>query len=273
MTRERSGELTAAWRRAVDRLVFAYQPIVEASTGRVFGYEALLRGVIEAGFPSIGNVFDSAFLDRALFPLDLSLREKAFGPPARAGFLESGKLFYNIDNRLLLMPDYAAGNTIVIAEKLDIPVGNIVFEISERHEVGRAAGSIGVIENYRRQGILIALDDYGAGYAGLKLLYDSTPDYIKIDRFFISGVSSNPRKRYFVGSIVAMAHDLGIPVIAEGVETVLERDECVELGCDYLQGYYVAMPTVDIGELSRFRERSGVAQVSTSPRQLVLIAG
>jgi diguanylate cyclase (GGDEF)-like protein len=106
-----------------------------------------------------------------------------------------------------------------------------------------------ILENYKKQHFRIAIDDFGVGYSGLKLLYHSEPDMLKLDRFFIASVGEDVKKKLFVAQVVNMAHIMGIIVIAEGVETEREYYICREIGCDFVQGYLVQQPVIDIGEL------------------------
>jgi diguanylate cyclase (GGDEF)-like protein len=241
-------ELNPAWESALEALHFAFQPIVLASDGRAYGYEALLRGCGAAGFPSIGSAFDSAYLDGALAGFDERLREKAFGDFAR--WAPSGtKLFYNIDNRIFLRPDAGmgeriAGGIVECAEGLGLSASRVALEISERHELEGDAGFERVISLCREKGLRIAIDDFGSGYAGLKLLHMSEPDIVKIDRHFVSGCGSEPRKARFLEKIVGMAHLMGVSVVVEGVETESELGVCLESGCDMVQGFLLARPTV-----------------------------
>jgi EAL domain-containing protein (putative c-di-GMP-specific phosphodiesterase class I) len=251
---------TTSWGEALDNLAFAYQPIFDSETGRVFGYEALLRGVGKAGFRSIWNVFDRAFRERKLILLDLKLVEKAFALISAAGLLDTGKIFYNLDNRLLAADDYLIGDTLRVADELGIPRGNIVLELSERFDLSAAESASGRIEAYRNLGVRIAIDDYGTGYAGLRLLYDSAPDYVKIDRYFVGGIADSERKRFFVESIVAMAHELGAEVVAEGVEDARECEACRRCGCDYLQGFALGVPETDMAALGLDREGRDAAR-------------
>jgi EAL domain-containing protein (putative c-di-GMP-specific phosphodiesterase class I) len=271
-------ETPADWKDAVSRFTFAYQPIVDAVSGGVFGYEALLRDVRTAGFLSIGNVFDRAFIDRSLHAVDLGLLGKAFSALASAGLLEKERIFYNIDGRLLSMGDYRIEERLSIALGLGVPLSNVVFEISERFEIGSKGRALETLLSYRGSGIGTAIDDYGTGYAGLKLLYDSSPDFVKVDRYFIERIEDCPRKRYFVESITSMAHELGAEVIAEGVGNTSEADACREAGCDYLQGFGIAMPVCDTAYLRSYRESRGPArplpgETARESPQLPLIAG
>ena len=97
-------------------------------------------------------------------------------------------------------------------------------------------------ENYLTMDLRIAIDDFGSGFAGLKLLHMSQPDIVKIDRHFVTGSDAEPRKAAFLGKIVGMAHLMGVSVVAEGIETEAELAVCVEAGCDMIQGYLLARP-------------------------------
>lgn len=234
--------LSSFWLAAIDALGYALQPIVNIHSGAVYGYEALLRGFAAAGFPSIQALFDAAFADRVLYSLDFRLREKALlrfrDIPSRGG----AKLFYNLDNRTTESPGYSPGNTLLLLKHIGLDPSAIVFEVSERHEFVDYGAARKALDNYKGQNFRIALDDFGAGYAGLQLLYFAQPDIIKIDRFFVAGIDADPRKRLFAERIVDMAHLMGIQVVAEGVETEREFHACRRIGCDLVQGYFIERP-------------------------------
>lgn len=236
--------LEAKWEEIILKLDYAMQPIVHTNTGFVFGYEALLRNTAQCGFNSIFACFDEAFRDGVLYSFDLELRDKAF---AKFSKINNGniKLFYNLDNRLLLMPDYSFGNTCKIAKKYGVDEEQICFEISERGTLYNPSSISNIINSYRQQGFEIALDDFGTGVSGLKLLYYSEPTYLKMDKFFISGIEKDSKKRHFCQSIIDMAHIMGMQVIAEGVETSKEYYICKEMGIDMLQGYLIAYPEIE----------------------------
>lgn len=266
------------WDRALGLLHFAFQPIVLCSDARVYGYEALLRGYKDAGFPGIASVFDCAYVEGILPELDHALRAKAFAD--FAGWAPAGtKLFFNVDNRIFRSEDQSVVGTLEIAERLGIPASRIVLEISERHELEGDLAFEQVIARCRRSDLRIAIDDFGSGFAGLKLLHMSEPDIVKIDRHFVTGSESEPRKAAFLGKMVGMAHLMGVSVVAEGVETEGELGICIEAGCDMIQGFLLARPGAgrDVCELTfplitgeglaarRGRSRSsGIARSSVS---------
>lgn len=227
---------------------FALQPIVEPTTGMTFGFELLLRS--EVPDFSIPHFFDYAFEQGVLHRLDLYLRERAFEKITRIPFFKDMTFFYNIDNRILMDKDYESGKTESMLEKAGLLIDNICFEISERHEI-KKKNYQNIFSSYKNRSFLVAIDDYGAGYSGLRTLYNFEPDFIKIDRFLITNIFHDPKKRLFVSSLVEMAHKMGIQIIAEGVETEHELLGCEECGCDFVQGYFIQRPTPDISELRK----------------------
>lgn len=253
------------WRRMISALDYAFQPVVSIHTGLCLGYEALLRSTEKTGFQSIGEFFDAAYADGALFPVELMLREKAIKKFVTIENHQKMKLFFNVDNRALAMPDYGPGKTVQLLEEHGLLSESICFEISERHELDYMGNYESVLDSYRRQAHKTAIDDFGAGYSGLMLLYHSEPDFIKIDRFFIAGIETDSKKKLFVGKVINLAHILGIMVIAEGVETEKEYYFCKEIGCDYIQGYLVQRPTVLTAELKDKYE--GIGRLNAGDRR------
>ncbi len=235
------------WNKAIASLDFAYQAIVNSQNGVTYGYEALLRHVEEAGFPSIDSVFNDALADGCLVQVELGLRNKAMTKYVSSGLHTHCHLFYNIDNRVLIQ-DFASTSSLLEKHSLR---HRMCFEVSEKHPISYTPESIQQIRNFRAMGLTLAVDDYGTGFSGLQQLYYIEPNFIKIDRFFIQDICRDIRKKHFVTSLVQSAHLLGSLVIAEGVETEKEFFECVAIGCDLVQGYLIHRPTVDIQHLQR----------------------
>lgn len=241
--------LDKKWQDTLSLIDFAFQPIVNIHTGVTFGVEALLRGWQMAGFTSIRNLFDQAYWEGVLFPVDELLREKAIHKFLTIPHQENLKLFFNLDNRLIYTSDFKIGATRDTLNNLDIDPSRLCFEISEQDRWEQEEDMVKLLNTYRNETFRIALDDYGAGFAGLQMLYNSEPDYVKMDRFFIDGICKDARKKLFVSNSVSLAHTLGIQVVAEGVETSSEYFACSDIGCDYLQGYLVAYPTLNVDEI------------------------
>src|SRR5690606_17473073 len=130
-----------------------------------------------------------------------------------------------------------------------IPASSLCFEISERFDNDTLPEFSALVRKLRLAGFKLAIDDFGVGHNGLKLLCDHPVDYLKIDRHFVSGMEADARKRHLVRNTVNAAHVLGTRVIAEGVETEAEFVACREAGCDLVQGWFVSRPVTDFSAL------------------------
>lgn len=237
------------WDYALERLDFAFQPIVNIHNGVCFGHEALLRNCTDAGFDSIRSVFDTAATTRRLNRVEAALREKAIRKFASIGGGRHLKLFYNVDNRCMAMPDYRPGATSQVLEQNGLAPSSLYLEISEHHDLTRASQIEAILTAYRAQGYKLVIDDYGTGFSQLKMLYHCEPDVIKIDRFFVSNIDTDKRKEMLVAQQVDLAHLMGALVVAEGVETEAEFYVCKRVGCDLVQGYFIQRPTQSLADL------------------------
>ncbi|MGE3613918.1 MAG: EAL domain-containing protein, partial [Sulfurimonas sp.] len=218
--------LPKKWVQNLKILDVALQPILNIHTGRIFAVEALLRNYEEVGFSSIFDLFDAVYEDNLLYSFDLKLRKKAIKKFIEIDGYEKMKLFYNLDNRLLEMPDFSHGNTLKLLERYGMDKKTICFEISERQEISNTPKIQEVLAHYKEEKYCIAIDDFGVGHSGYKLLYDSKPDIIKIDRFFLTNIDIDGKKKLMSRSITHLALQLGIKVIAEGIETKEELLAC-----------------------------------------------
>jgi len=237
--------LNKKWNTIVSKIDFAFQPIVNVKSGKIYAVEALLRNHHEAGgFYSIFNLFDEAYHDGVLYQLDLELRHIAIKKFSTINIVNL-KLFYNLDNRLMYMPDISTGNTSLILENYDLDKKSICFELSERGTFQDPTAITTMVNRYKQEGYDIAIDDFGTGIAGLQLLYYADTNFIKIDRFFIQNIQNDSKKRLFCSSIINMAHIMGMRVIAEGIETKEEYFTCKDIGVDLLQGYLIQKPKLD----------------------------
>jgi len=238
------------WAAIVAKLDLAFQPIVNIHTGACYGYEALLRNTGEAGFASIEDFFDRCHQQGVLAEIELALRDKALAKFAQLPHCQQAKLFINLDNRSLEPLGDLPARTRVLLERHGIPESAVVFELSERHPFGSPAEVLPVINHYKRQNFRLAIDDFGTGFSGLQMLYFAEPDFLKIDRFFVSDIASDSKKRLFLAQIVHIAHLLGVVVLAEGVENEREFFVCKDIGCDLIQGFLVQRPTCDVACLA-----------------------
>lgn len=229
-------------------LDYAFQPIVDIHSGAVFGYEALLREFGRLGFGSPREVLDYAADNGRIAELESLLRRKAIAKFARMNVSEKTKLFLNIDARNLSAMQEQLEATQAATRAHGLSPWHICLEIPEIHERFAQNDLHSFVTSARDHGFGIALDDFGQGYSQLRLLYQYEPGILKIDRFFITSLQNDARKRLFVSSVVDLAHVLGIRVVAEGVETPSELRACRDVGCDLVQGYLIAHPFTDITE-------------------------
>ncbi len=149
------------------------------------------------------------------------------------------------------MADFSKGNTSRILRRHKLDHKAIVFELSERNEISNISNFTTLMHHYAHEGFSIAIDDFGIGQSGYKLLYHSTPDIIKIDRFFLTDIDKDSKKKLLVRHIVQLATLMGCRVIAEGIETERELLVCKEVGCHMAQGYFVQRPTLHCSEIVR----------------------
>jgi EAL domain-containing protein (putative c-di-GMP-specific phosphodiesterase class I)/CheY-like chemotaxis protein len=226
--------LSDRFQAALDGLWMAYQPIVEADTGALFGYEALLR-TDEPSFLHPGAVLDAAERLGQLDVLGRAIRNGASRPMAKAP--PGTSLFVNIHPTDLLDPHLLAPNAPLseIADK-------VVLEITERSSLDSVKDARQRVAQLRQMGYRIAVDDLGAGYAGLNSFALLEPDIVKLDMSLVRNVHQSSTRQKLIRSMTALCKDMGMLVVAEGIESVDEKDALVWLGCDLLQGYLLARP-------------------------------
>ncbi|MEW5726899.1 MAG: bifunctional diguanylate cyclase/phosphodiesterase [Pseudomonadota bacterium] len=233
------------WEEIVGRLDVAFQPVVNIHTGACYGYEALLRGTVEAGFAGIEDFFDACHADGVLPDIEMLLREKALSKFVGLEHHRQAKLFINVDNRGLDDSELVR-RTSELLDRFGLDENAVVFEISERHPLGQPTEAALALARFKRANFRLAIDDFGTGFSGLQMLYFTEPDFLKIDRFFVSDIANDSKKKLFLAQIVNIAHLLGVVVLAEGVETEREYFTCKDIGCDLIQGYLVQRPSTDL---------------------------
>lgn len=232
----------------------AFQPIVHLDTGLTHGFEALLRGTDALGFESIAQLFDLAAENGVLEELESRLLSMALKSFANLSCADGLHLFVNIDARSLPVLGRNVPKTLNELAGLGLSSTQLCLEVSEKSDISQDPGATQALREARDKGFQIALDDFGEGYARLRLLHEEHAEYVKFDRYFINNVARDPKKKLFVSSLIDMFEVLGIQTIAEGVETDEDLASCRELGFDLVQGYLVARPTLDYDSLSRSYE-------------------
>ncbi len=235
-----------------------YQPILDFRTDTILGWEALARGPEGSAFRSPVMLFQTAEELGRLFALEKLCREAAI---RNVGDLQDGqKLFLNIHPKTMADPAFSPGQTLELMDKCGLVPDNVVFEITEQHSVQDFDLFYRTLAHYRSQGFQIAVDDAGAGYAGLALIAELQPDYIKLDKSLIDDIHKDPVKRALVETTATFADKIGSRIIGEGIES---RDQAVclkDIGVHCGQGFFLARPAVpkpDVNEECRHLKTVG----------------
>lgn len=227
-------------------LALHYQPIVNLADGHIAGVEALIRW----NHPAHGNVVPSSFIALAedtgmIVPMGRWMLRQALKAHAefQAAMSKAPPLLIsvNISSRQLLADGEVADLCRIISES-GIPSDQVLFEITESLMVEEPEKVADAMRRLRTQGVHIAADDFGTGYANLAFLNRFPLDILKIDRSFITNMGSDQRSRKIVDTVVKLAQDLGMKIVAEGIEAREEIEVLRELGCDYGQGFLLSPP-------------------------------
>ncbi|RJU00277.1 EAL domain-containing protein [Arthrobacter frigidicola] len=220
----------------------AFQPIYDAVSARIWGYEALVRGVSGEGASEIL----SKISPEQRYRFDQDCRVKAIELASRLFPVgEDLKLSINFMPNAVYEPAACLRATLRAAARCSFPTSSIMFEFTENEEVTDTVHLTNIITEYRRHGFTTAIDDFGAGHAGLGLLVEFQPDLIKIDMKLVRGIDTSPARRAVVTGIVTIAEELGISVLAEGVETEAEFLFLRAVGIRLFQGYWFAEPAFE----------------------------
>jgi PAS domain S-box-containing protein len=215
----------------LEHLWVAWQPIVDLRTGGILGHEALIRGPKDSPWALPRELFRRAAAQGLALALEARCRHLALADAQR---LPSGQIpFVNIDGR---WPHVAGGPDLLTHAR------PLALEISESHPILDNPVLLEILPAWRAAGHRLVLDDYGTGYAAAATVLAVHPDIIKLDRRIIAGLDQDPEKRSLVASLRAWTRDLGIALVAEGIETEGERQVLQDLGCDYGQGFYLGRP-------------------------------
>jgi len=226
----------------LDRRVFSvYEPIVEATSHVVFGYEALVRGPEGSEYHSPMALFEAAEQESLVFELDCLCR--ASGLAGAVDFPSGTKLFLNILPTTIHDPNFRAERLIKTLEECKLCPSDVVFEISEQESIENFATFKEMRDYYRSMGFQFALDDTGSGYAGLEALLEIQPEYIKVDRAFVSGVDQDAARQDMLRALLNIAEKTGAKMIGEGLDRLEELEMLGELGIHFGQGWLFGKPT------------------------------
>jgi EAL domain-containing protein (putative c-di-GMP-specific phosphodiesterase class I) len=223
-----------------ERVLTAYQPILELKDRTVLGFEALSRGPRGTGLESADNLFGAATEHRLLVELDRLCRRRALLSSGRVP--SNAKIFVNTLPATIRDPQFRGKPLIDFLDRAQVSPDRIVIEITEKL----------VIENYNlfREamayftdlGMSFAVDDVGAGYSGLESIARLKPNYLKIDIALVRDVHVSLVNREMVKAIIALGRGIGSAVIAEGIHTEEEAQALRDMGVDWGQGYLLARP-------------------------------
>ncbi|MBW3555167.1 MAG: EAL domain-containing protein, partial [Gemmatimonadetes bacterium] len=240
-------ELETALRRAMERREFElhYQPIVSLSDGRVMGFESLLRW----RHPERGLLLPESFLALAedtglITPIGWWALEEAARQvrlwrhvaPRRGLFVT-----VNLSGTQLSQPDLIEQLAGVL-ERTGIPPGALRLELTETVVMEHAEATMRTLQRLRELEVPLMIDDFGMGYSSLSYLHRFAADTLKIDGSFIGGIGPDGENSEIVRTIVALADELGMDVVAEGVETPEQFRMVRILGCRSAQGFHLAQP-------------------------------
>ncbi len=216
---------------------FAYQPIVDLSNGDIYAHEALVRGPM--GEPA--HTVLSQVNDANRYRFDQACRVKAIKSAVQLGLVQ--RLSINFLPNAVYRPEACIRSTLAAARAHGFPIDKLIFESTEGERVGDGDWFAQIMREYRRIGFLTAIDDFGAGYAGLSLLAQFQPDVVKLDMELVRGIDTHAARQVIVANTVRMCRELGTSIIAEGIETLGEMAFLRSVGVSLMQGYLFARPS------------------------------
>jgi EAL domain-containing protein (putative c-di-GMP-specific phosphodiesterase class I) len=218
-----------------------FQPVVSLASRQVVAYECLLRGRhngTEIGASQMFAAAQSLGIARHLEHLAWQKAIERGQDLARLGYF----LFLNFSPTAASDPAFAVGQTQQICARHNVDLKQIVLEVTEADKDYDTEHLQMMMLEYRAAGAKFALDDLGSGHSSLLRLAMIRPDFVKIDQGLVRGAHSDQGQAVFMKAISEAAHELRIPVIAEGVETAEDLKHCIAIGADFVQGYFLARP-------------------------------
>lgn len=221
-------------------ITMAFQPIVDIKTGTVFAQEALVRGAAGEG---AGTVLSRVSADNR-YAFDQLCRTTAIELASGLGFAaDNESLSINFLPNAVYEPRACIRVTLAAAMRTGFPVDRIIFEFTENEAI-ETGHLLNILRAYRAMGFRTAIDDFGAGFAGLGLLTKFQPDIVKLDMDLVRGIDQDGVKQVVVRNTLQMLRDLGIRPVCEGVETLGEYAVLADLGVELMQGYLFAKPAL-----------------------------
>jgi EAL domain-containing protein (putative c-di-GMP-specific phosphodiesterase class I) len=228
---------------AADQFTTYFQPLVYANnTSRIYGYEALVRGIDPQGNVVMpGSMFEAAHSAGLLSQLDLAARRSAIRGAGDHSL--NAHLFINFTPIAVYDPVSCLRTTVQAIDQANISHDRVVFEVVESNHPQDLDHLMLILKYYREAGFLVALDDFGAGHSSLNLLHQLRPDFIKLDMELTRRVHQDPYKASITEKILEIAQRLAIKTVAEGIESFEELRWVCDRGVDFVQGYIIAKPS------------------------------
>jgi len=222
------------------KLHSVYEPVVDAQSLTVFGYEALVRGAEGSTFASPAELFGVAAEEGLLFELDCQCRRAAVA--GAIDFPAGAKLFMNIRPTAIHDPSFQPDALTRTLERCGLSPTDVVFEISEQESIENYDIFREARDNYGKLGFQFALDDTGAGYASLEAVLELAPEFIKVDRAFVRGIDQDSARQNMVRAFQAIARDMNSRIIGEGLDTLEELRTLGQMGIPFGQGWLFGKP-------------------------------
>ncbi|MEM8700614.1 MAG: EAL domain-containing protein [Pseudomonadota bacterium] len=231
---------------------FLLQPIADIGTGVVYGYDAQPQIADRTIVGTYEDLIEIAFKQGFLTELNTLLLEKVLASFKELRIAQGTKLFFKLDGRDLGQQQHPGSTFASKVTAAGLQTHQICLAFSKPYRQTVDDGVELAADDLRDAGFMIALAEFGQASSELRMLHDLSPDYVKIDRFFLANVDSDPRRKLFVTTVANLAHVLGARVIAGGAETEREFKACRDIGCDLVQGAFVAGPIARPASLKLF---------------------
>jgi EAL domain-containing protein (putative c-di-GMP-specific phosphodiesterase class I) len=252
-------ELVRSYKNMNDDIIhLEYQPKINAKTNQIVGFEALARmNSKKLGFVSPVEFIDIAEKKQLILPLGTMILEKAciFTRKLVSMGYRDIRMAVNVSGIQLLMDDFVDTVSDIVA-RTGIETKNLELEITESVMLENYAMINDVLQKLRNMGIEVSMDDFGTGFSSLASIGELNIDIVKIDRHFIMKIIKGTEKNLITNDIISMAHKLGLQVIAEGVESGIQREYLMRNGCEIMQGYYFSRPLNEEKAITMLRATS-----------------
>lgn len=224
-----------------DSFFSMFQPLVSVSSRQTMAFECLIRGRDHTGVIPAGKLLSAAKTMGMVHELDKAAWRSAIRRGA-AMAKQGHQLFVNFTPSSIADLKFGLHEAVATCKEYGVPFENLVFEVTEGEQIDDISQLERIVHDYRAEGAKVALDDLGSGYSSILHLADLLPDYVKLDQGLVRGAHGDYVRSVLLKAITDAAHELGIQVVAEGIETEEDLKFCIAIDADLVQGYYLAHP-------------------------------